>query len=157
MAQVGAAWDYSQPHFCGYSLKASQRDTNALVLRITRPFSDVKPMDEERLANVCGIVFPIEAPVAQQHVEAVDAARQEADRAARARRVSGAFSDGSFDFRSGGRHSAPTFPPTVSGIEALDQHRAGLTFDSHPRFSVHCGEGEACGKERIRTRLVSPG
>jgi hypothetical protein len=42
----------------------------------------------------------------------------------------------------------------VGGAQPLDQHRAGLFFDPHPRLSVQCGEREARGQECVRTRLV---
>jgi hypothetical protein len=42
----------------------------------------------------------------------------------------------------------------MDGLKSIDQHRAGLSFDSHPRFAVDRCKGEACGKECVCTRFI---
>ena len=79
MAQIGAARDQSQPCLCGQWLETPQRRSKALVLRIPRAFADIKPVDEQSVADIGGIISSIETLVAHQHVEAVDASGDKSD------------------------------------------------------------------------------
>ena len=74
MAQVGAARGDAQTDFCGHRNETQQCPAKALLFRIARPLSDVEPVDEKSVANICGIISPIEAPIVHQHVKAVDPA-----------------------------------------------------------------------------------
>src|SRR5215469_5338594 len=79
MAQIGAAGDEPHPGFGGYRLKASQSHSIAFVFRVARALADVEAMDEQRFADVSGVVPSIELMVAHQHMQPVDAARQTGD------------------------------------------------------------------------------
>jgi hypothetical protein len=53
-------------------LETPQRRSEALALRITSPFSDIEPVNEQRVAVERGVIFTIEAPIAHQHVKPID-------------------------------------------------------------------------------------
>src|ERR1700747_42411 len=121
-----------------------QSRAKTLGLGIPRTFPDIKPMDEESVADICRVLRSIEPMVAHQHMKAVNTAREECD----APRITGEFPagapTGSFD-RWHREWPTPTRPPSVSRVKPLDQHRARLTLDSEPRLSVHCGERKTRG------------
>ena len=75
MTQVGPASNEAQSGFRGHWLEERERHSKMLVLGLAWPLSNIKAMDEDRLANIGRIALAIELPVAQQHVEPIHTAR----------------------------------------------------------------------------------
>jgi hypothetical protein len=76
MAQISAARDQSQASFCRQWLQMSQSRAKAVVLGVPRTFPDIKPMDEESVADKGRVLPPIKPMIAHQHVKAVNTARE---------------------------------------------------------------------------------
>src|ERR1700751_1776094 len=55
MPQIGAARDEPHANFGGHRLEAPKSHSKTLILGVARPFSDVEPVDEQDLADVCWI------------------------------------------------------------------------------------------------------
>src|SRR5262249_29257973 len=137
--------------FGGYRLKASQSHSIAFVFRVARALADVEAMDEQRFADVSGVVPSIELMVAHQHMQPVDAARQTGDGLPATRRSFAEAALHRLNLRRRCRHPSPTRPPCVRGPQALDQHRAGPALDPHPSFAVERGEWKACAQKGVGT------
>src|SRR5271166_1139665 len=123
----------------------SHGSAQALVFRIPGAFPNTKPVDEQSVADVGGIVRSIKTMVAHQRVKAVDAPREKRDAPPKTRECPAVSPTVSFDHGHWEWHPTPTGPPSVSRIKPLDQHRARLPLDSHPRLSEHRGEGKTRG------------
>src|SRR5690349_7849153 len=125
----------------------SQSGAKTLLLRIPRAFPDIEAVNEKSVTDIGRVLPSIPTMVAHQHVKAVNTSGKEchAPRISRRYSYSAASAAGSFDCGHQGGHPAPTRPPRVSRIEALDQHRASGTLDSDSRLPVHCGERETRG------------
>jgi hypothetical protein len=136
MTEIGPTRDQSKAELRGYRLEVSQCCLKAFVLGIPSTFSNIKTVDEHSIADIRGIGLPIKTAIMHQHVKAVDTSRQECD----ASPCTGGDHEGSpvggLNQRHRRGHSAPTRPPRVGGIEAVDQHRAGLALNSYPCLSV---------------------
>src|SRR5205823_3323590 len=122
----------------------SQSSAKAAVLGIPRTFPDIKTMDEESVTDIGRVLPPIKPMVPHQHMKAVNTAREKRNAPPIPGESSADHSAGSFD-RGHPRWPTPTCPPSVSRIEALDQHWAGLTLDTDSRLSLHCGERKTRG------------
>src|SRR5690349_24819302 len=122
----------------------AQSCVKALVLRVPRTFSNIKPMDEESVADICRILPSIAPMIEPQHVKAVDTTREKCD----APLISGVSPAGKPTGGLDRGHCGwptPARPPRVGGIEALNQHRTRLTLYSDPRLCVCCGERKTRG------------
>src|ERR1700751_4198886 len=149
MAQVCAACDQSQAGLCGQRLKTFPRLLKPLHFRLTGTFSDIEPVDEQRIVDVCGIVGAIATTIPHQRVKAVNTSRQKSDAPAPAGWYPTVPAGRSLDRRHREWHSAPTRPPSMSRVDALYQHRTGLTLNSHPGFAVHCSQRKAGCQECV--------
>src|SRR5438132_4474951 len=114
-----------------------QSRSKALVLGIPRALPNIKPVDEQSIADVGRIISSVKTVVAHQHVQAVNTPREKCNALPGARERLAVRAAGSFDRGHRRWHPTPTRPPSVSRIEALDQHRARLTVDSDPRLPVY--------------------
>jgi hypothetical protein len=55
-------------------LQVPQSRAKSLTLRISRTFSNIKPMDEESVADICRVFRSIQPMVPHQHMKAVNTA-----------------------------------------------------------------------------------
>ena len=77
-----------------------QSRAKALVLRVPRTFPNIKPVDEESVADICRVLRSIEPMVAHQHMKAINTTREKCN----APRIAG---------------ESPADAPTGSSIEGI--------------------------------------
>jgi len=138
-----------QSKFLNDWLKALQYHLVACILRIPCTLSNIKPVDEYYLADICGIVASIKATIPKQQVKTIDSSGQQPNRPARASWHPGALGMQRFNCWNRRRHSDPTCPPGVSGVQAFHKHWAGPPFDPDSRLAVHSREWKASSQECV--------
>src|SRR5437588_9649756 len=123
----------------------SQSGAKTLLLRIPRAFSNIEAVNEESITDIGRVLPSIPTMVAHQHVQAVNTSGEKCHAPRISRRYPAASAAGGFDRGHQGGYPSPTCPPSVSRVEALDQHRARATVDTNPRLAMHCGKRETRG------------
>src|SRR5438445_12380125 len=107
MTHVGAARDESQPSICGQCVEMPQSRSKALVLGIPRALPNIKPVDEQSIADVGRIISSVKTVVAHQHVQAVNTPREKCNALPGARERLAVRAAGSFDRGHRRWHSTP--------------------------------------------------
>ena len=72
MTQIRSALNEPNPEFGGHGLEAPQHHLIALVLGIAGTLANVKPVDEQCIADVRAIVGALETAVPHQHMKTVN-------------------------------------------------------------------------------------
>ncbi len=132
-------------------LKPAAGGREEVLLRVFDPLAHVEAVHEDRLSDTNRAVGRKQQPVAVEHVERVDAARQQRCRSARLLALG--VGPSGLDLRRCRMLAAPLVPPRVSREQPLGQQWAHVSLHPDPPLAVMTGQRKARGEQRVAGRL----